>query len=1344
MSAIYKLSIQGIRSFDSGDRETIEFGKPLTLIVGSNGSGKTTVIECLKYATTGALPPNSKGGAFIHDPRITGEKDVRAQVKLAFTSASGVSMIVTRNIQLLVKKTANTFKTLEGQLVAVNRNERTTLSTRANELDTQVPLYMGVPRAILDYVIFCHQEESLWPLSEPSNLKKRFDEIFQAMKFTKALDNLKAIRKDMSVDIKLLKQSVEHLKVDRDRSRATQVNIASLQQKIEEYQAQVCSIEQQLDEITEQSDKLFRSNQEFQQVLSTLASMKHNESSVREQIKRLEGSIEPLDMGRRELESLLANFADSVREKQEEVDAAERQLQGKRDRLDLLRDSHTRLVLQQGELNSKRNNYDKNVQARDSLAREVCSQYGISAPAPTCGASLSAEIGRRLGETQASVQELAASHQCEQTALQQRLTGLQNSLAKDEQHLKYSIADRAKLSKDIENLRDKLNRIAYTAEDLEREQHDVDKFTARVEHWKDENQTEQINAEIKRKNDESVLQESDLEKVQQQITKSNQHSDLFARLSLLKKALETKRRQVQECHAQFAQDPRAQEWGLVQGLVQGLVIGVDKDEHTDTDTDTDTDADAGAGTWTRTDIDANIDLGLRFGQFYATLQKAVASSTQDYDKAGRTFAENRFLLSSLEEQLSAERDKIAQLTARIEQSLPEDCAIEDYDEVLAESEESYRTALENLKMHRTTLEFNLKALHIAESDYCCYLCQRKFDSPQQQSKLLEELRSRTGAGFEQTLQQTAEEEKQYLDSLRALAKDVGGLKDAKAGIQGVQSRVQMTKEAVRTSKDALDAVRIRLDGLKQDVAHAEGTLRPLVEDAVRLKKEARSVADDTQRTSDELSIYGGPEEDVRTVDELQARQREINVQLKSLRQEVGSLQEEKESRSREFNNLVSLVREKTFKANEIERSLQERGAIEREIEDRADSVRNLEAMVTKLQADIAEASQEAAAAHASLERTKRDHLAGEQAAKSKLDVLARQTEQYESLNHQIEQFEQADLPALERCNAEVERSEQDIARLGGEIEQQARAISKEVQRLRDSKNEQKNLALNVDLLDLRAQLEQTRDEIRRLDLQNAEAERDRYQQESLRLRGMFEKLSSENAGRLGEIKQLQNQIQSLTRQLQTEYKDVDKTYEKEWVKLQTKTLVTDDIDTYSKALDSAIMRYHSLKMQDINRIVDELWKRTYSGTDVDTIRIKSDEVGSTARGKSYNYRVVMYKQDAELDMRGRCSAGQKVLASIIIRLALSETFGANCGVIALDEPTTNLDEENIESLARSLSNIIEVRRHQKNFQLIVITHDEKFLNHMGASSFTDHFYKVRRDDRQKSQIEWVDINRVAE
>ena len=30
-----------------------------------------TVIECLKYITTGQLPPNSTGGGFVHDPKVT-------------------------------------------------------------------------------------------------------------------------------------------------------------------------------------------------------------------------------------------------------------------------------------------------------------------------------------------------------------------------------------------------------------------------------------------------------------------------------------------------------------------------------------------------------------------------------------------------------------------------------------------------------------------------------------------------------------------------------------------------------------------------------------------------------------------------------------------------------------------------------------------------------------------------------------------------------------------------------------------------------------------------------------------------------------------------------------------------------------------------------------------------------------------------------------------------------------------------------------------------------------------------------------------------------------------------
>jgi len=36
----------------------------------------------LKYATTGVHPLNTKGGAFVHDPKLAHESEVRAQVAL--------------------------------------------------------------------------------------------------------------------------------------------------------------------------------------------------------------------------------------------------------------------------------------------------------------------------------------------------------------------------------------------------------------------------------------------------------------------------------------------------------------------------------------------------------------------------------------------------------------------------------------------------------------------------------------------------------------------------------------------------------------------------------------------------------------------------------------------------------------------------------------------------------------------------------------------------------------------------------------------------------------------------------------------------------------------------------------------------------------------------------------------------------------------------------------------------------------------------------------------------------------------------------------------------------------
>jgi DNA repair protein RAD50 len=68
--------------------------------------------------------------------------------------------------------------------------------------------------------------------------------------------------------------------------------------------------------------------------------------------------------------------------------------------------------------------------------------------------------------------------------------------------------------------------------------------------------------------------------------------------------------------------------------------------------------------------------------------------------------------------------------------------------------------------------------------------------------------------------------------------------------------------------------------------------------------------------------------------------------------------------------------------------------------------------------------------------------------------------------------------------------------------------------------------------------------------------------------------------------------------------------------------------------------------------------------------------------------------------------------------------------------------DNIKALAISLHNIIKARQAQANFQLIVITHDEDFLRYMQCADFCDHYYRVSRDDKQKSVIERQSISEV--
>lgn len=165
-------------------------------------------------------------------------------------------------------------------------------------------------------------------------------------------------------------------------------------------------------------------------------------------------------------------------------------------------------------------------------------------------------------------------------------------------------------------------------------------------------------------------------------------------------------------------------------------------------------------------------------------------------------------------------------------------------------------------------------------------------------------------------------------------------------------------------------------------------------------------------------------------------------------------------------------------------------------------------------------------------------------------------------------------------------------------------------------------------------------------------------------------------------------------------------------------------ETFLKELNNSIIAYHSNKLDEINQIIYDLWQKTYKGEDIETIEIRAEQE-TRSKARSYIYKLVMVGKNKSVNMRGRCSAGQRVMASLIIRLALAEAFANTCNVIALDEPTTNLDRANSDSLADALSALI---CEKPNFQFMIITHDKVFAQHVLHQANHNSYYIVSKKE----------------
>lgn len=1294
MSSLYKLSILGVRSFSPKDHETIQFGAPLTLICGQNGCGKTTIIECLKYATTGDLPPNSKGGAFVNDPAIADRLIVNAEIKLGYISVDGKLMTVTRNMQLTRKRgvrgstASNTFKTLEGQLAVISRGHKTAISTKNAELDVRVPQYLGASKAILEYVIFCHQDDSLWPLSEAGVLKKRFDEIFEALKFTKVLDNLKSIKKEMATDIKLIEQSVQHAKVDKVRAQKIREKLDSSVATVDRYTLEIADLTVQIELLEKKADDLFHLNQSFQKTLSEYERLQMTLESTESNYNRLKKSIELLSDSDDELAHQLANFAEIQQKKSEDLVIKEAEKKKIDSGLAALLTRLQELARTEGSLESKRKEYEANLETQSKLSKEVSKLYDIEE-----GLEMKRELSNLCQLADDRYVLLVADNKTKIDSASELVREVRDKITKEEQHVLYCADDIKSTNAKIKSLKEKLKEHALDEDSLQVQTSELESLRTKLENRREKSNIKTLQEEVSRDKLKLSALEAELENLMRTIATSNKQSDLYSKIDLLKESKSIKSSVLSKSMAlhekKFLELTGSQ---LDAAACESTLDGITSKLET-------------------TNEDFQTRLGISNSEI-SSLNAQLENSTKN--------------LLQIDSKMKVHRARIL--------SVLEENEIPLYENLLQDLEEDHKSAVYNLNTFEVTKSFKLKALESAKSTNCCSLCNRQFNS-NELSKFEVELKKNIEAITADKLTEDVEETMKELNEMKDIHIDVLQWRKLLNEVLALKSEIESLSNSVREKAAENDQEKKSMEDNKLQLEDIRELKKP-IEGIQRLHGEISAIDSQILLLQDDLDEFGASG---LSISELQKQQQQKNLEVKNLRQTITDSTEDISAQQKELAKLESQVKDKQLLISNMENSLNEALSLKSSIKDSEDHVATLKEKEEKIDIILAELRKSFGLKSEQLEEVTKNCSDLENKCKKELERISSDLSLLERILVDIEHYENHDEKMVEKVRSELQEVEKETRKLKKSKDELEKLIKDLEIAVNNAAKEERNIQDNVELRQTEKELDKIQESMNQIDIQNAEVEREKYQTASRKLRDQITELNSQHFGKVGEVKQINDQIQQLQNDLSTEFKNIDKQYHAEWIKLQTNLLVSNDLQTYSQALDNAIMKYHSMKMDEINRILRELWNQTYRGTDIDGIEIKCD-VSKQPKGRSYNYRVVMHKKSSELDMRGRCSAGQKVLTSILIRLALAECFGTNCGMIALDEPTTNLDVENAESLAMALNNIIDFRKNQKNFQLIVITHDEKFLSHINGDRFTDNFYRIERDENQNSIIKSLPIH----
>ena len=1345
-------------------------------------------------ATAGTLPPlSSNGKTFINDPKITGSTEIKGSIKLKFVTPRNKDVLIVRNFQLSLKKNKYEFKRLEQVLKSINSNgELVTINSTCMDTDKQVPLLMHASKAILENVIFCHQEEINWPFSESGNLKKVFDEIFDTAKYTKALDDLKEIGKKFKEKTKDLKNQLELIQKDVDNYKRIQKNIEFSNSKINELTVIGEKLDEEYQDKKKDLEKLLNIEKQYTQYQNgvNMAKTKRDEKLI--QMKNI--LDDPIFEDYTKDEMVYHNYIKNYQENEKLKKEGNSQNNEKHNKLIFLRDEISKInkiksdieknmikkeqtyknfvsnkkevLLELKNLNEFEDINMNNISIENmtnNMIMSILNKY--KADLETDENTLDEKLKQFISKVTEKENELQVNKQLYENKIKE-IDGLntqKNELVKMLNNIDFNSQKLTDIEKLLQSEEKKLNSINY---DIKQCQNNILAL---------ENSSSEIKLKKNNLGLQNLEEKADFTMLKFQIEKLKQMNGTYNKSMVEYIKIINKINQIFNANLSYDKNHICNNINDIVIFIENKKKNIIEEKQKIRENNL----------RINLEIEQNNNLIKQKKTYIENLKKEkenIISQIQSNFKESGIFFEDSNDLSQIynlkscvEKEISSndkiifssnfETDFLNEYIVYIKENKKCKICKSSLDEkyinnLTKEKKKEIESINSNIEKNKKKLEKNNKTLNLINSFNDIFT---------KLKNIVEEI----------------EKEENNMKEISFKIKDLITKKTEFENSSKTKTELLLSMEEITNNKSTDENI-YKLKNLKEEIILSIKDLcnhlgfpcteEPEINETVEIIVKMGDTVNQVLEMNKELINNGNKINELNhnitdKLNEIPA----IDINIKKLqneKNEILALKDENEIKKRikYIDDQINLQNgEKLNLENEREKSQQlliilneKKKGFEKIYKEKKDNIKIIQEKISQwliknkyiydelyksLKEDIKNNNE-----NNNNDNTNNTDNNTENKNKDLDDVLMDLDEDNES-KKKVDKNKSNNNKDKENINID-ELYEEIINNLNKKksgLDSQLMLYNKELEELsgeaKEIEDQKKQEQIKKNIYNNNYILFKIKSDLIKLEQFIKEHEgklKDGSKLATIKitLTKKVEELSNTINKNIGKIEELKNNLNRLTQELKNgAYTNIEKKYNKLKLNYIASIQTQKEIENYHEALDQSLLKYHGRRMEEINKLINYYWSMTYKGKDIKSIEIKSD-FEKSAKTRNYNYRIVFFTAGGHgLDMRGRCSAGQKILASIIIRLALAETFCNNCGILCLDEPTTNLDENNSKSLAKALREIIQSRSEDQNFQLIVITHDPVFVDLLG-SDYCDNFWHVSKNKENFSTLSLKPINSI--